>query len=277
MLKLAVVGKDVSASESPKMHAFLFSAMGERCSYDKVSISPEEFAARREELFRIYDGFNVTIPFKTEIIPALASLEGDAKEFGAVNTVVTATRTGYNTDGFGFMLMLENAGIRVKGKTALVLGTGGAGRTCVKKLSDAGAKAYAYDSDPKRVAALHREYGQFTPLERVPLRPFDLLLNCTGVGMHDSVGKTPAVAWEGGGVAPVGKELISLADWVIDLIYVPEESEFLRLARKSKKKARNGLSMLFYQAYLSDCIYLRRMPNAREASVLYLRYLEEAR
>lgn len=277
MLKLAVVGKDVSQSESPNMHTFLLNAMGETCSYERVSIPPERFLSEAESLFRRYDGFNVTIPYKAEIIPFLTSLEGDAKKFGAVNTVCARERTGYNTDGFGFLLMLENAGVPVKGKTALVFGTGGAGRTAIIKLQEAGATVFAYDCDEERVTAFHREFPAFTPLKEVPLRPFDLLLNCTGIGMHDTVGQTPSVAWQGGGVAPVGKELISLADWVIDLIYVPEESEFLRLARKSKKKARNGLSMLFYQAYFADCVYLRRTPNAREASVLYLRYLEEAR
>ena len=110
MLKLAVVGKDVSRSDSPRMHGFILRKMGTECVYDKISVPPQEFSARAEPLFAAYDAFNVTIPFKEEIVSRLAKLEGDAHVFGAVNTVVTRTRTGYNTDGAGFLLMLENAG-----------------------------------------------------------------------------------------------------------------------------------------------------------------------
>ena len=72
MLKLAVVGKDVSKSLSPAMHTFLLKKMGEECTYECVSIPPEEFSARAQEFLERYDGFNVTIPFKTDIIPHLA-------------------------------------------------------------------------------------------------------------------------------------------------------------------------------------------------------------
>ena len=141
MLKLAVIGKDVSQSQSPAMHTFLLHALGEECSYEAVSIPPENFGERAEGLFEAYDAFNVTIPFKTDIMPYLKELKGDAKTFGAVNVVLSESRTGYNTDGMGFLLMLENAGVSVQGKDVLVLGAGGAGRSCIKKLAEAGAPA----------------------------------------------------------------------------------------------------------------------------------------
>ena len=126
MLKLAVIGKDVSQSQSPQMHTFILHALGEDCTYDAVSIPPEEFTSRAEGLFETYDAFNVTIPFKTDIMPYLKELKGDAETFGAVNVVLSKSRVGYNTDGMGFLLMLENAGVDVKGKDVLVLGAGGA-------------------------------------------------------------------------------------------------------------------------------------------------------
>ena len=140
MLKLCVIGKDVSQSQSPAMHTFLLNKMGADCSYEAVSIPPAEFSARAEALFETYDAFNVTIPFKGDIMPYLTSIEGDAKAFGAVNTVLSKERRGFNTDGLGFMLMLENAGVNVAGKSVLVLGTGGAGRSCLKKLMEHGAR-----------------------------------------------------------------------------------------------------------------------------------------
>ena len=274
MLKIAVVGKDVSRSLSPAMHTFILGRLGVKCRYDAVSVSPDEFSERAEETLREYDAVNVTIPFKGNIIPHLKTLAGDAPVFGAVNTVICRTRTGYNTDGFGFLLMLENAGVDVKGKSVLVLGAGGAGRSCIKKLLDAGAEVYAYERSEERLFTVYREFGGFSPLTEVPVRPFDVIVNCTGVGMHDTVGKTPAIAYSGGEIRPVGKELLSLCGVAVDLIYVPAQSEFLRIAEEAGKKTVNGESMLFYQAYMADCIYTERKPSAEEAKRLWEEYRE---
>lgn len=73
-LKLAVIGKDVSKSSSPSMHTFIANKLGRDIEYANISIAPEEFSSRAESLFREYDGFNVTIPFKLDhnSIPQLA-------------------------------------------------------------------------------------------------------------------------------------------------------------------------------------------------------------
>ena len=271
MLKLAVIGKDVSGSLSPAMHTFLLGKMGAACSYEKVSIPPEKFSSRAEELFSRFDCFNVTIPFKADIMPCLAQICGDAKAFGAVNTVVSRTRAGYNTDGNGFMLMLENAGLEPRGKRVLVLGAGGAGRSCIYKLSRAGAQVFAYERDGARLERVHRELGAFTPLGQVEALAYDLVLNCTGVGMHDTVGKTPCVRTQAGEES-VGEWLLARCSAAVDLIYKPKQSEFLRIAASLGKKTVNGDAMLFYQAYYSDCIYLERTPSAAEAKAYYQQY-----
>lgn len=273
MLNLAVIGKDVSQSQSPAMHAFILKKFGTECVYDKVSLSPEGFYKSAEELFSRYDAFNVTIPFKTDIVPFLRECRGDAALFGSVNTVTTRERTGYNTDGYGFMLMLENAGIRVAGKTALVLGAGGSGRSCVRKLAEAGAEVFAYSRTAKRLQTVYREFGGFTPLDAVPLRPFDLVVNCTGIGMHDTVGQAPAVRCADGTDVTV-KDLLALCGAAVDLIYEPKQSEFLRIARSLGKKTVNGGSMLFYQAYMADCIFLNGKPDAAEAKAFFREYME---
>lgn len=271
MLKLAVIGKDVSESLSPAMHTFILREMGEACTYDCVSIPPEQFGERAEALFERYDAFNVTIPFKTDIMPYLKELKGDAGTFGAVNTVVSASRAGYNTDGMGFLLMLENAGVEVKGKDVLVLGAGGAGRSCIKKLAEAGANVFAYERSEERLAEVFKEFGCFTPLSEAEARRYDVIVNCTGIGMHRTVGRTPSVRTKAGEV-PVGEELLSLCETAVDLIYVPKESEFLRIARGLGKRTVNGSAMLFYQAYFADCIYLGRTPDAAEAGRLFEAY-----
>ncbi len=275
MLRLAVVGKDVSASSSPQMHTFILRGMGKRCSYEKVSVAPAEFSVHAEELFRRFDAFNVTIPFKGEIIPYLKELKGDARIFGAVNTVLARERIGCNTDGFGFSMMLENAGYLCAGKRVLVLGAGGAGRSCIKMLSASGAEVFVYERNEERLMSVYRELGGFDPLTEVPCVPYDFIVNCTGIGMHDTVGKTPTVIYEGGRVMPVGEELLSQCGGAVDLIYVPEESKFLRIARECGKPTLSGGAMLFYQAYCADCIILGRKPDPAAAKVLWEKYREE--
>ncbi len=273
-MKFAVIGKDVSKSDSPAIHTFLLRrCFGDGHSYERVSIPPEEFGSRAEELFTRFDGFNVTIPFKRDILPYLRELKGDAKTFGAVNTVLSKSRLGYNTDGYGFLLMLENGGIAVKGRSVLVLGAGGAGRSCIKKLCDGGADVYAYERDQARLGSVFGELGGFTPLSEVPLRSYDIILNCTGVGMHNTEGMTPAVLI-GGKEQAVGEELLSRCGTAVDLIYVPRESEFLRIARILGKQTVNGAAMLFYQAYLADCIFFGRTADSEEAKHLWKEYNE---
>lgn len=263
MLRLAVIGKDVSRSQSPALHRFLLGEFGAACTYDRISIPPVELGSSVERLFEEYDGFNVTIPFKEAILPYLQELRGDARRIRAVNTVLTSSRTGYNTDGGGFLMMLQTEEIALRGKRALVLGAGGAGRSCIAKLTDAGAEVSVYNRSLSRLTAAYHALGGFQPLREIPKIPFDVMVNCTGVGMHGSVGESP-----------VQEEIVGLCTTAVDLIYEPAQSEFLRLASKHGKRTVNGGAMLFFQAYLTDCILLKREPCAEEAKGLYKKYLE---
>jgi shikimate dehydrogenase len=255
------------------MHTFILNALGVECRYDAISLKEEEFAGRIEDLLATYDAINVTIPFKQTVIPYLKHLEGDAAVFGAVNTILTAQQVGYNTDGYGFLLMITTEGVTLSGKRVLVLGAGGVGRSCIKKLMDVGAEVFAYERSRERIEEVYREFGGFTVLDEVEPKPYDIIINCTGIGMHNTVGQTPSVCTKNGEL-PVGEELLSLCETAVDLIYVPTQSEFLRIASSLGKQTVNGEAMLFYQAYRADCIYLDRTPNEREAKQLWNKYRE---
>lgn len=262
--KMAVIGKDVSKSDSAKMHTFDMRGLGSECTFELLSVAKENFDEYAKKLISGYDAFCVTIPYKLDIIPYLDCIEGDAKTFGAVNVV--KDKVGYNTDGVGFMLMLEIAGIDPKGKKVLVLGAGGAGRSVIKKLADAGADVYAYDLRAQNLEDVYREFGCFTPLSRLEPAEYDLMINVTGVGMHKTEG-----------VSPVGEDMLSRTKAAIDLIYYPRKSEFLRIAESLGKPILNGEGMLFYQAYYGDCIVLGRQPRAAEAEKLFRAYKEQYR
>lgn len=261
MMKLAVIGKDVSQSLSPEMHGFIAERTGNRIQYDKISLTEEEFGREIGRILQDYDGFNVTIPYKVSVIPHLREILGDALAYGSVNTVRCLDKTGHNTDGAGFELMLRNNGVSVRGKKVLLLGAGGAGRSVAKKLSDGGAAVCVYDRLWQNAANLAEEFQGVTALEEVELTPYYAIINATGVGMHNTVG-----------ISPVGREMLALCEVAIDLIYTPPESEFLRLARTAGKRTVNGLAMLFYQAYYAQCVYFGCTPDDGQAKQLFEEY-----
>ena len=261
-MKLAVIGKDVSKSLSPEMHKFIAESSGRKVDYERLSVPEDKFEREIENLLNSYDGFNVTIPYKLAVMPYLNS-KGDAEIFGAVNTVKCKEREGYNTDGEGFTLMLEINGVKVCGNKFLVLGAGGAGRSVAKKLKDGGAEVFIYDKNFENAKAVQNEFN-ITALRSVEPKEYYCIINATGVGMHNSEGKSP-----------VGEDILKHISVAVDLIYTPPKSRFLEIAEKLNKKILNGEGMLFYQAYYSECIYFNTEPSAKEAEKLFKLYKEK--
>lgn len=259
-LRLGLIGKDVSKSKSEEMHRFILTELGVLCEYERFSVSQEDFDSVMRRLMGDFDGFNVTIPYKRDVMGYLDEVVGDALDFGAVNTVITQTATGYNTDGLGFMQMLDEAGVAVSGKKALVLGGGGAGRSTAVALKKAGASVFMYQRRKEKLQETCAELGIYAA-ESANQGGFDIVINCTGVGMHESVG-----------LSPVEDRAFNGAAAAIDLIYEPQESEFLRQAKALGIQTVNGDAMLFYQAYYADCLYLNETPSGEQAVGLYKKY-----
>ena len=259
--RLALLGGDVAQSKSGSIHAFIFRQFGAQVAYECVSASPQDLDFAAVRLLGDFDGFNVTIPFKRDIMEFLDGVEGDALLFGAVNTVVCDTRIGYNTDGVGLLWMLQEEGVSVAGKRVLVLGAGGAGRSTAATLKGAGAQVSLYRRNQKELMETCEELGVAAAKT---LSGYDIIINATGVGMHASVGVSPVESgvFDGVGVA-------------VDLIYRPSETEFLRRAKEKGVRAINGLAMLFYQAYCADCYYLNKQPDFEQAKAFFALYRRE--
>ena len=268
-LRLGFIGKDVTLSSSDKIHTFILNELGVACEYEKLSVPPSEFDLAVRRLLGDFDGFNVTIPYKRDIMEYLDEVKGDAFSFGSVNTVLSALRAGYNTDGMGFMMMLRQAGVDVSKKRVLVLGGGGSGRSTAAALKNAGAEVFMYRRKEAELQETCREL-KITPAENndglrgVYSGSFYMLVNCTGVGMHDTVG-----------VSPITEKAFDGVKWAVELIHTPKETEFMRLAKSRGANVLNGAAMLFYQAYYADCIYLGVSPNDNQAIELYKKYVNE--
>ena len=260
VMRLGLIGKDVSKSESEAIHTFILNKFGYGCEYENFSVGAADFDNAMRCLLGDFYGFNVTIPYKRDAMEYLNAVVGDALTFSAVNTVINKTGEGYNTDGVGFLLMVRLSGIEVKGKKILVLGGGGSGRSTAGALKNAGADVYVYRRNRAELLELCGQLG-VTPIEDPEMGEFDILVNTTGVGMHDTVGRSP-----------VSEKAFAGAESAIDLIYYPAQSEFLRLAKEQGLRTLNGESMLFYQGYYSDCLYLGLTPDDRQAEEFYKEY-----
>ena len=262
-LRLGLIGKDVSKSLSEEIHTFILSRWGIQCVYERFSVGAADWDTAMRRLLGDFNGFNVTIPYKKDVFEYLDEIDEAAALCGSVNTVLCDDKKGYNTDGAGFILMLQCAGVEIRDKKALVLGLGGSGRSSALALKQAGATVYAYRRDKAELLEDCQRLG-VTPATDIEKGGYDIIVNCTGVGMHDSEGKSP-----------VGERAFENAEWAVDLIYVPEKSKFLQLAESQGAKILNGKSMLFYQAYFADCLYLGKRANIDEAKALYEQYLQK--
>ena len=209
-------------------------------------------------------GFNVTIPFKTEIMPLLDVLSEDAQRIRAVNTVVIAsdgTMTGHNTDVTGFMAGFAARGIGLAGKRTVLIGAGGAARAalwgllrsgvssvCIGVRNLAKGKALCTDFAADGTLAV---YCFDDPHFRDVLCTADIVVQTTPIGMSPQTDAMP----------PVDPAAISPSAAVYDLIYTPAETAFLRAAAAHGCTTINGETMLVMQGAEAFYLWTGVRPN----------------
>jgi shikimate dehydrogenase len=224
MKKYGLIGQKLSHSKSPEIHMLIKKALQLEFSYELIEISREEIESTLTE----FDGLNVTIPYKEEVIQHLESLSAEAEKIGAVNTVFR--KKGYNTDYFGFGKMLTINGVNLDDKKAVVLGTGGASKAVVQYLKDKGCQEVKLVSRTKRSQEI-MGYDELLTYQG------HLIINATPVGMYPEVER-----------CPIKEEVLDNFNVAIDLIYNPMETLFLKQAKSKGLKVMNGLYMLIAQA-----------------------------
>lgn len=175
-------------------------------------------------------GFNVTIPYKVAILPFLDELSPEAKEVGAVNTILIKDnkKIGYNTDVFGFeksLFLLK----KDHHQTALILGDGGASKAVQYVLKKNGI--------PFKIVS-RKERLNFENLDQQTVAQHHIIIQATPVGTFPNVDDCLAFPFEG----------LTNQHLVIDLIYNPNRTCFLKQSAEKKAKTLNGLYMLEQQA-----------------------------
>ena len=230
MQKYCVIGKSLPHTLSPEIHK----AFG-RGVYDVKELS-DESALLKFFKSREYDGYNVTIPYKQTIMPLLDEISDGAREIGSVNTVVTegGRLVGYNTDAQGMSYALSRAGITLKGKSVLILGSGGTCKTAKYVCKTAGAS---------NVSVVSRS-GEINYDNCYDLQDVQVIINTTPVGMMPH-------AYE----KPIDLSRYMKLEGVFDCIYNPLETMLIRDARALGVNAANGLAMLVEQARAAHNLY----------------------
>lgn len=259
-----LIGYPVKHSLSARMHNAAFESLGVNAEYRLFEIKPAELDAFLRADFTVFDtqgrscvagdiqGFNVTIPHKVAVFAAaqVNGVDELAALCGAVNTVKreNSRLICRNTDCTGFMMSLEqDLKFDASGKTAVVLGCGGAGRAVMAGLAQKKGikKIYAYDLNREAVAAAEQHFVRFPQMEGLVefIRDEDLsrvvvtselLVNATFVGMKERDG------------SPLEKKLLHPKLSVYDVVY-NRTTQLQQDALSLGIPCCSGAGMLLYQ------------------------------
>lgn len=221
-MQCGLLGRKLGHSYSPQIHRELGSY--QYTLFEKEPQELEEFLKNGD-----FEGLNVTIPYKKDVIPYLTELTPVAQRLGAVNTIVRradGTLIGHNTDYFGFRYLVQRSGLDVENKKVLVLGSGGASNTAVAVLRELGARVVIISRSGENNYQNLRLHADAS-----------VIVNTTPVGMYPNTG-----------VSPIDLGLFPQLEGVLDAVYNPARTQILLDAESRGLVAMNGLWMLVAQA-----------------------------
>lgn len=261
--KYGLLGANIAYSFSPDLHNHMFQLTGIEADYSLIDISRDQFDLEvLSKAVENYSGFNVTIPYKEAILGLLNEVDERARNIGAVNTVVLEDGKwkGYNTDYDGFLYLFHQLEYKER-KSAIILGTGGAAKMVYHVLLDLGFDNISVISrsiDGDKAYFNKARCMDYKALESGKLS-FDLLVNCTPLGMSNHVD-----------VIPVSREFLSHQGAVIDLIYNPPETKLMREAKKLGINVLGGLDMLVVQALEAESLWTGQDMNIEKNRLILM-------
>ncbi|MFI5229926.1 MAG: shikimate dehydrogenase family protein [Gemmatimonadales bacterium] len=243
--RLVLLGHPVAHSRSPRMHNAALATAGISARYEALDVEPDRFDQTVAALVRERAAGNVTVPYKARMRDACEVLTPLAERVGAVNCWWIDERgrlTGDNTDVGGFdAAVAQLLGMRPRGLSVGLLGAGGAAAGVLGAVESwPGCLAHVYNRTPERARLLCERF-------RSAARPVDdvgviagcqLVVNATPVGLHDDS-------------LPIEVSLLAPESVVVDLVYRPNETAFVRAARALGHRSVDGRAMLVEQGALA--------------------------
>lgn len=267
-IKLAVIGDPIAHSLSPDIHLPVLNRLCNKAEYERVMVEKNrisDWIKRVQE--ENFDGFNITMPHKIDIIPFLDEIDEEAKFYHSVNTVVRRNGKlyGFSTDGNGFLTMFTQEGYRFKNMNVVIFGAGGAASTIALKIASQKPKKITIlainTDDAKIISKKIKEMNSEIKLTCDDMtnetmgnhcRSADIIINATPLGMKgvnaefdnfDFLKTMPPKAL------------------VCDIIYHPMKTRLLTEAERMGHRVLGGIGMLIYQALLADEFFIDNKIN----------------
>ena len=245
---VGLIGHPVEHSFSPPMHNAAFRELGMDYAYVAFDVNPDNLKSAIEGAKSLdIRGFNVTIPHKIEVMKYLDEIDEVAALIGAVNTIDFKDMKGYNTDGIGAVIAIEEV-TSIKDKNVVIAGAGGASRAISFYIAKYGAnKLTILNRNVEKAQKLADDVLDSNLISNVEsdsisqisshLNGADILINTTPIGMYPNVNDEPVASAD-----DMHEELV-----VFDAVYNPNETVLLKEAIKAGAKPVYGIKMLLYQ------------------------------
>lgn len=232
--RFGLVGRNINYSFSAGYFKDKFEKTGlDKYTYTNFDIEDISLLPEILENTKRLKGLNVTIPYKEEVITLLDKLSPTATIIGAVNTIVFTKKgtKGYNTDHYGFRKALEPL-LMPHHKKALILGTGGASKAVAYALR---RLKIEYDFVSRTATDVVYAYED---LDKDIFNDYQIIINTTPLGTFPNMKECPLIDYS----------LFTREHLAFDLVYNPEETEFMKRAAQNGAATSNGYQMLVHQA-----------------------------
>ena len=252
MKKYFVIGNPIDHSLSPKLQNWWLKENNIDAKYDKIKLEDHEiknFIQTIKE--QKIAGCNVTVPFKKKVIPFLDKLSPEAEHTQSVNTIVfeNGDLVGHNTDIAGFDSAIRKLNFSVNGKKVLILGAGGVVPSIIFALQNMNVQEIIISNRTKEKAEnLKVLFNNIKILEWGNLTDFHMVINATSLGLNNE---------------KINLNFLSSGNdrLFYDVIYNPQETQFLKMGKQLGYKTENGKTMFVYQALEAFKLWHRIEPK----------------
>lgn len=273
-----LLGSPIGHSMSPIMHKAAYQRMNLEATYVGFDVAPDQLEHAVNGIRALgISGCNVTIPHKVEVMNYLDEIDEEARQIGAVNTIVNVDGylKGFNTDGRGYIQSLLTVTESLKGQSILVIGAGGAARAVVSALSAHQPRniviANRTEEKARQLADMFVETPTTITASTIrhaeeQLEEFSIVINTTSVGMSPNVSDQP-----------ISLQNLAANSIVSDLIYNPLETKLLKEAKQKKAQTLNGVGMFVQQGALSIEHWTGHYPNVEPMQQAVLAQLTKSK
>ena len=255
MKKYLVIGNPIDHSLSPKLQNWWLKENNIDATYDKIKLEVHEIKNFIQEIKeQKIAGCNVTVPFKKTVIPFLDKLSPEAEQTQSVNTITfeNGDLVGHNTDIAGFDTAIKKLDFSIQGKKVLILGAGGVVPSIIFALKNMNAQEIIISNRTKEKAEnLRVLFKDIKILEWGNLTDFHMIINATSLGLNNEKINL--------NFSSSGNDRL-----FYDVIYNPQETQFLKMGKKLGYRTENGKTMFVYQALEAFKLWHRIEPKVNK-------------